>query len=180
MIDFSLKLKPIDRCLFSAPIKGRSQCYASLHCEKYGYLGTWHITILYNAGKKLNRNRSCVVEFLFIWKTNNKSCQIIWRIKTSTCIGYILVVCVILSSLHVYHTLPASWLHRYLWKIWMQWSIALSSVFYRGREKHLLIVLSFNSQIILESVVNFLELKILILKPNWFISFNVSWQPMSD
>ena len=64
MIDFSLKLKPIDRCLFSAPTKGRSQCYASLHCEKYGYLGTWHITILYNAGKKLNRNRSCVGEFL--------------------------------------------------------------------------------------------------------------------
>ena len=64
MIDFSLKLKPIDRCLFSAPTKGRSQCYASLHCEKYGYLGTWHITIPYNASKNLNRDGSHVVEYL--------------------------------------------------------------------------------------------------------------------
>ena len=30
-----LKLKTIDKCLFSAHIKGRSQCYASLHCDDY-------------------------------------------------------------------------------------------------------------------------------------------------
>ena len=60
MIDLSLKLKPVDKCLFSVPTKGRSQCYASLHCDKYGYLGTWHITIPYNAGKTLIKDQSQV------------------------------------------------------------------------------------------------------------------------
>ena len=39
-------------------------------------------------------NRSRVVELLLHWKTNNKSCKIMWRLNTSICICYILVVCV--------------------------------------------------------------------------------------
>ena len=56
-----LKLKTINKCLSSAPIKGRSQCYASLHCDEYGHLRTWHV---YNAGKTLYEDQSCVGEFL--------------------------------------------------------------------------------------------------------------------
>ena len=29
-----------------APIKRRSQCYTSLHYDKYGYLRTWHMNKL--------------------------------------------------------------------------------------------------------------------------------------
>ena len=38
--------------MFSAPIKVRSPCFASLHCEEYGqiHVRTWHI---YNKGKTL-------------------------------------------------------------------------------------------------------------------------------
>ena len=36
--------------MFSVPIKGRSLCYASLHCEEYGHMRTWNI---HNAGKTL-------------------------------------------------------------------------------------------------------------------------------
>ena len=35
---YILKLTTIYKCLYSAPIKGRSQCYTSLHCDEYGYL----------------------------------------------------------------------------------------------------------------------------------------------
>ena len=34
---YILKLTTIYKCLFSALIKGRSQCYASLHCDEYGH-----------------------------------------------------------------------------------------------------------------------------------------------
>ena len=46
-----LKLKTIRKC-FSVPIKGISQCYASLHCLEYGHKRTRHI---YNTGKMLYR-----------------------------------------------------------------------------------------------------------------------------
>ena len=46
-------LKPLFKARqFSAPIKGRSRCYASLHCEEYGHMRTWDI---YNTGKMLHR-----------------------------------------------------------------------------------------------------------------------------
>ena len=51
------------------------------------------------------------------------------RLNTSTCIRHILVVLIPNGIL-------------YLW-IWMQWSIAFSSAFYRGRVKHLWVVFSF-------------------------------------
>ena len=38
------------------------------------------------------RDRSCVVELLLQWKTNNKSCKIMWRLNTITCIRYVLVI----------------------------------------------------------------------------------------
>ena len=53
---------------FSAPKKDRSQCYASLHCDEYGYLTTWHSC---NAGITLYKDRSGVVEF-FILQLENK------------------------------------------------------------------------------------------------------------
>ena len=45
--------------MFSAPIKGRSPCYASLHWKEYGHTRTWHI---HNTGKTLYRDR--IVELL--------------------------------------------------------------------------------------------------------------------
>ena len=36
--------------MFSALIRGRSRCYASLHCEENGHMTTWNI---HNAGKML-------------------------------------------------------------------------------------------------------------------------------
>ena len=38
-----------------------AKCYATLHCDEYGNLRTWHIN---NAGKTLYRDRNPVVEFL--------------------------------------------------------------------------------------------------------------------
>ena len=90
--------KPLFIYVFSIhPIKDRSQCYASLHCDEYEHLRMWHI---YNASKMLYRDRSHVVGFLLHLETN-KSCQIMWRLNTSTCICNILVffVCVIKSPL---------------------------------------------------------------------------------
>ena len=63
-----LKLQTINKCLSSAPIKCRSQCYASLHCDEYTHLRTWHV---YNAGKTLYEDQSCVIECLLAhlsWK----------------------------------------------------------------------------------------------------------------
>ena len=47
--------------MFFAPIKGRSQCYASLHCEEYGHMRTWNI---HKGGKTLYRDRSHIVVLL--------------------------------------------------------------------------------------------------------------------
>ena len=55
-VNFTLKLKTSE--MFSAPIKGRSPCYASLHCEGYGHMRTWNIH------KVIYRDQSCVVELL--------------------------------------------------------------------------------------------------------------------
>ena len=41
------------------------------------------------------RDLSRVVELFLQLETNNKSCKIMWRLNTSTCIRYILVVRVI-------------------------------------------------------------------------------------
>ena len=60
-------MNTIHKC-FSAPIKGRSRCYASLHCKEYGHIRTWHI---YNTGKTcMYRDRNRVVELLL--KFENK------------------------------------------------------------------------------------------------------------
>ena len=89
--------------LLSARIKGRSKCYAT-HCGEYGRLRTWNI---YNAGKTLYKDRNRVKDFFFyIWKTNNKPCQIMQRLKLRSCIRNILLVCVIYFSLC--YALPAS------------------------------------------------------------------------
>ena len=45
--------------MFSAPIKGRSPYYASLHCEEYGHMRTWNI---HNAGKTLYIGIEDIVE----------------------------------------------------------------------------------------------------------------------
>ena len=55
---------------------------------------TWNI---HNAGQTLlYRDRSLAFKqsFYYKWKTNNKSCKIMWRLDTSTRIRYILVICV--------------------------------------------------------------------------------------
>ena len=67
-----------------------------------GHLRMWNIC---SADKTLYGDRSGEVEFLLHLEKNNKSCQIILRLNTSTCIHVKLVVCVIESSLC--HTLPA-------------------------------------------------------------------------
>lgn len=43
--------------LLSAFIKGRSQCYGSMHIDVYGHLRTWH---MYNTCKTLYMNQSSV------------------------------------------------------------------------------------------------------------------------
>ena len=43
--------------MFSAPIKGRSRCYASLHCKEYGHTFTTQENVI-------DRDRSRVIEFL--------------------------------------------------------------------------------------------------------------------
>ena len=54
------------------------------------------------------KDRCRVVELLLQLekKKKNKSCKMMWRLHTSTCIRYILVVCVI--NLSLWHALPAS------------------------------------------------------------------------
>ena len=53
----------------------------------------------YQAGKTLYiRDQAVKQSFNYNWKTKNKSCKIMWRLNSSTCIRYILVVCVIQPS----------------------------------------------------------------------------------
>ena len=82
--------------MYSAHIKGRSRCYASLYCEEYGHFRTWN-KMYYIGIETVQQN------IYYNWKTNNKSFKII---NTITCIRYILVVCVMQPS--QWHTLPAS------------------------------------------------------------------------
>ena len=55
----------------SAPLKGRSRCYTSLHCDEYGHLIKWNI---YNAGETLYmyRDQSRVVEFLLHFENKQR------------------------------------------------------------------------------------------------------------
>ena len=111
--------------VFFAPIKGRYECYASLHCEEDGHIKTW-----YNTGKMLYGDQSCIVDLYAISKTNNKSCQIMWRINTSTyllhtCMG---CLCNITFPTACFTCIVTS---QVFLKFWMQWSIALSSALYR-------------------------------------------------
>ena len=63
---YLLKLTSFHKYLFLfALMKGRSEFYASLHCDQYGHLRTWNI---YNAGTTLYRDLSRLVEFHHIWK----------------------------------------------------------------------------------------------------------------
>ena len=124
--------------MFSAPIKGRSPCYASLHCEEYGHTRTWNIQ---NAGKTLYINVKRIVELLL--QLENKQQIIQNNVETrhnrlhslytgSFCYVAFPVACftcIVTSQVFV--------------EIWMRWSIALSAAFYTGR-KHLWIVFSFN------------------------------------
>ena len=108
----NLKPKTIHTC-FLCPYKlGRSQFYTLLHCGECGHMRTCHI---YNTGKTLYIGIKIVQKSVYYnWKINNKACKIMRRLSTSTCIRYILVVCVIKHSL--WHNWPAAWLHRYSWK----------------------------------------------------------------
>ena len=64
-----LKLKTINKCLSSAPIKGRSQCYAS--CIGMSQpLRKWHV---YIAGKSFYEDQSCVVEFLLRFENKQQN-----------------------------------------------------------------------------------------------------------
>ena len=126
----SLKLKTMHKC-FLNPYKRQISCYTSLHCEEYKHI--------YGTGKCLYRDWSHVVELLL--QLENKSCQIMWKLNTSTCICNILVVCVNKAFPMAHFTCIVT--SQVFIKIWMQWSIALSSAFQRGREKHSWIVFSF-------------------------------------
>ena len=99
-----LKLKKIHKCLL-CPYKRQisMQRFIAL-LQEYGHIRTWHI---YNTGKTLYIWIETVWQsFYYNWKTNNKSCKIMWRLSTSTCIRYVLVVCAIQPSL--WHALPAA------------------------------------------------------------------------
>ena len=45
--------------MFSVPIKGRSPCYASLHCEEYWHNRTWNI---HNAGKTMKSQVKIIIK----------------------------------------------------------------------------------------------------------------------
>ena len=47
--------------MFSAPIKGKFPCYASLHWKEYGHMRMWNI---HNAGDTLYRKHCHIVELL--------------------------------------------------------------------------------------------------------------------
>ena len=83
--------------MFSVPIKDIYRCFASLHCTVYGRIRTWHI---FNTGETLFIGIEAVLHqsFYYNWKTNNKSCKIMWRTNTSLCILNIFVVCVKLRA----------------------------------------------------------------------------------
>ena len=78
-----------------------SQCYPSLHCDKYGHLRKCHI---YTAGKTLYKDNNSEIEFLL--QLENKQMQN--NVETQDKTNNILIVCVIQSSVHVCHALPAS------------------------------------------------------------------------
>ena len=40
-----LKAEDNSQIVFSAHVKARPYCYASLHCEEYGHMRTWQIFI---------------------------------------------------------------------------------------------------------------------------------------
>ena len=63
---------------------------------------------MYNADKTLYRDRSRVVEFYYNWNTNNKSCQIIGPLSTSTSI-------ILVHKQFKQYSLPYIyvWLHLY-------------------------------------------------------------------
>ena len=48
---------------FPPPIKGLSQCYASLHCDEYGHLIIKYSVAHVKRRRNLYRNQSRVVEF---------------------------------------------------------------------------------------------------------------------
>ena len=74
----------LEMSLLSASIKGRSQCYASLHCyEKRRTLIT-----------RIKRYTWIEAVQLHL-ETSNRLFQIMWRLNTKTWIRNILVVCVI-------------------------------------------------------------------------------------
>ena len=61
--------------VFSTPIKGRSQCYGSLHCEEYGRIRTCHI---YNTGETLYKgSKPCSRAFITVGKQTNHAKS--WR-----------------------------------------------------------------------------------------------------
>ena len=102
-----LKLKTIYKCLLSAPIKGRSHCYATLHCDVNGLPRTWHI---YNSGKTLYRDRSRVKESLLpLKKQTAKHAKLYGHLTEAhalvICWPYIMYrfTCIVISQVFVCH-----------------------------------------------------------------------------
>ena len=122
--------------MFSAPIKGRSPCYASLRGVRAHENGTFT-----KEGNVIYRNRSHIVELLLqlenkqqIMQNNvetRHNCMYLLHIGSLCNVAFPMAhfTCIVTSQMFV--------------EIWMQWSIALSSAFYTGR-KHLWIAFSFN------------------------------------
>ena len=109
-----------------------SRCYASLHCEKYGHMRTWNIhNVIYKGSKPCSRAFTTFGK----QQTMQNNVETQHKHMYSLYIGSLCNVafpmahftCVLTSQVFV--------------EIWMQWSIALRSAFYRGR-KHLWIVFS--------------------------------------
>ena len=123
--------------MFSAPIKGRSPCYASLHSEEYGHITTWNI---HNAGKHYIMGSKLLLQLENKQQIMQNNVETQHNRMYSLYIGSLCNVafpmarftCIVTSQVFV--------------EIWMRWSIALSAAFYTGR-KHLWIVFSFKNMI---------------------------------
>lgn len=87
--------------------------------------------------------------FYYIWKTNYKSCQIMYKFNIIICIRTVKYPYFISSLCTVaYVTLDLLLFEGFLWlPLWMQWGITFSSALYRVRKKRLVcVVFSFKSE----------------------------------
>ena len=128
--------------MFSTPIKGRSPCYASLHCEEYGDMRTWNIHNAWKTLYSVYKDRRRIVELL--QQLENKQQIMQNNVETQHNRMYSLYIGSLCNVAFPLARFTCNVTSQVSVEIWMQWSIALSAAFYTGR-KHLWIVFSFNN-----------------------------------